>query len=157
MTDLQRSQLGLMYSAAFGLASIASDVMDLAREEKDLTAGGAELFSLVEPLRQVERMVRPIVEEKGLELRVVGPDRWQGRGHPHALSRVLLNLTTNALKFTDEGTVELGVKPLLTAAWSTTCRTRDGASRRSSRRCSFSPFGDERRSPKKDTTSLEVG
>lgn len=112
VTDLQRSQLGLMYSAAFGLASIASDVMDLAREEKDLTAGGAELFSLVEPLRQVERMVRPIVEEKGLELRVVGPDRWQGRGHPHALSRVLLNLTTNALKFTDEGTVELGVKPL---------------------------------------------
>jgi signal transduction histidine kinase len=57
-------------------------------------------------------MVRPIVEEKGLELRVMVPERWQASGHPHALSRVLLNLTTNALKFTDEGSVELGVRPL---------------------------------------------
>jgi signal transduction histidine kinase len=29
-------------------------------------------------------------------------------GHPVALSRVLLNLTTNALKFTDQGFVEVG-------------------------------------------------
>jgi signal transduction histidine kinase len=46
VTDVQRSQLGLVYSAAFGLASIASDIMDLAREEKDLTADEAEPFSL---------------------------------------------------------------------------------------------------------------
>jgi signal transduction histidine kinase len=52
------------------------------------------------------------VEEKHIELRVVVPDRWQAYGHPHALSRVLLNLTTNALKFTDEGSVEIGVRPL---------------------------------------------
>jgi signal transduction histidine kinase len=31
-------------------------------------------------------------------------------GHPVALSRVLLNLTTNALKFTDEGTVEVSAR-----------------------------------------------
>ena len=112
VTDVQMSQLGLVYSAAFGLASIASDVMDLAREEKDLTAEEAEPFSLVELFQSVERMVRPIVEEKKLELRVVVPERWQSRGHPHALRRVLLNLTTNALKFTDEGSVEVGVRPM---------------------------------------------
>jgi signal transduction histidine kinase len=112
VTDAQRSQLGLMYSAAFGLASIASDVMDLARREKDLIGDEAEPFSLIEVFQRVERMVQPLVEEKGLLLRVVVPDRWQAHGHPHALSRVLLNLTTNALKFTDEGSVELGVRPL---------------------------------------------
>jgi signal transduction histidine kinase len=57
-------------------------------------------------------MVKPLVEEKGIELRIVVPERWQGRGHPHALSRVLLNLTTNAIKFTDQGSVELGVRAL---------------------------------------------
>ena len=112
VTDVQRSQLGLIYSAAFGLSSIASDVMDLARREQDLIGGEPQPFALAEVLRSVERMVRPIVEEKGLELRVVVPDRWQAEGHPHALGRVLLNLTTNALKFTDEGSVELGVRAL---------------------------------------------
>lgn len=112
LTDAQRSQLGLIYSAAFGLASIASDIMDLAREEKDLIGDEEEPFSISEVFQSVERMVRPLVEEKGLELRTVAPERWQSRGHPHALGRVLLNLTTNALKFTEEGSVELGVRPL---------------------------------------------
>lgn len=112
ITELQRSQLGLIYSAAFGLASVASDVMDLARQEGDLIGVEPEPFALAEVFRTVERMVRPIVEEKRLELRVAVPDRWQAMGHPHALSRVLLNLTTNALKFTDEGSVEIGVRPL---------------------------------------------
>jgi signal transduction histidine kinase len=112
VTETQRSQLGLIYSAAFGLASIASDVMDLARREQDLIAGEPQAFSVAEVFRHVERMVRPLVEEKRLELRLVVPDRWQAFGHPHALGRVLLNLTTNALKFTDQGSVEVGVRPL---------------------------------------------
>jgi signal transduction histidine kinase len=112
VTDVQRSQLGLVYSAAFGLAAIASDVMDLARAQKDLIDDQAEPFAVAEVFASVERMVRPIVEEKRLELRVVVPERSRSRGHPHALSRVLLNLTTNALKFTDEGMVEIGVRPI---------------------------------------------
>jgi signal transduction histidine kinase len=112
VTDVQRSQLGLIYSAAFGLASIASDIVDLARREQDLIADAPQPFALSETFASVERMVRPLVEEKGLELRIVVPERWQARGYPHALQRVLLNLTTNALKFTDEGSVELGVRPL---------------------------------------------
>jgi signal transduction histidine kinase len=112
VTDVQRSQLGLIYSAAFGLASIASDVMDLARKERDLIQDETEAFALTDLFALVERMVRPIVEEKGLELRVAVPDRWQATGHRHAISRVLLNLTTNALKFTDKGVVEIGVLPL---------------------------------------------
>jgi len=111
VTDVQRSQLGLIYSAAFALASIASDVMDLARREGDLIDGETDAFALSDLFTHVERMVRPIVEEKGLELRVVVPERWQARGHRHAISRVLLNLTTNALKFTEAGTVEIGVVP----------------------------------------------
>jgi signal transduction histidine kinase len=112
VSEHQRSQLGLVYSAAFGLASVASDVMDLARGQRDLISGEPEPFAPAELFRSVERLVRPLVEEKRLQLRVVAPDRWQLHGHPHALSRVLLNLTTNALKFTDEGFVELGIRAM---------------------------------------------
>lgn len=112
VTELQRSQLGLIYSAAFGLAAVASDVMDLARREKGLVGDEPRPYALAEVFDSVARLVSPIVEEKGLELRVDAPDRARAHGHPHALSRVMLNLTTNALKFTDEGHVTIGAKPL---------------------------------------------
>ena len=112
VNDVQRSQLGLIYSAAFGLAAIASDVMDLARKQGDLIGAEDQPFALADVFANVERMVRPLVEEKGLDLRISVPERAQARGHPHALGRVLLNLTTNALKFTDQGNVEIGVAPV---------------------------------------------
>jgi len=54
--------------------------------------------------------VRPMAEEKGLMIRLLPPVGDHKLGHPHALSRVLLNLTTNALKFTEEGFVEIVAK-----------------------------------------------
>ncbi|MEX0837112.1 MAG: HAMP domain-containing sensor histidine kinase, partial [Gemmatimonadota bacterium] len=101
VNDLQRSQLGLMYSAAFGLANVATDVVDLARRGLDLVDEEPSPYGFAEVFRNVERMIRPMVEEKGLELRIEIPDRGQSEGHPHALGRVMLNLTTNAVKFTD--------------------------------------------------------
>ncbi|MEX2473527.1 MAG: HAMP domain-containing sensor histidine kinase [Gemmatimonadota bacterium] len=112
VNDLQRSQLGLMYSAAFGLANVATDVVDLARRGLDLVDEEPSPYGFAEVFRNVERMIRPMVEEKGLELRIEIPDRGQSEGHAHALGRVMLNLTTNAVKFTDEGLVEIGVKQL---------------------------------------------
>jgi len=53
-----------------------------------------------------------MAEEKQLALRVVPPAMDQRLGHPIALSRVLLNLTTNALKFTDQGYVEIQAQEL---------------------------------------------
>jgi signal transduction histidine kinase len=112
VNEVQRSQLGLMYSAAFGLANVASDVVDLARRGLDLVDEEPVPYGFGEVFRNVERMVRPMVEEKGLELIIDIPERGQSDGHPHALGRVMLNLTTNALKFTDEGVVEIGVRQL---------------------------------------------
>jgi signal transduction histidine kinase len=58
-------------------------------------------------LESVRDIVQPIAEEKGLTVRLSTPDVDFRIGHPVALSRVLLNLTTNALKFTSEGYVEV--------------------------------------------------
>src|SRR5207245_11302939 len=67
-------------------------------------------FSVDGGLDAVNDIVRPIAEEKQLAMRLV-PPRVDGRlGHPVALSRVLLNLTTNALKFTDQGYVEISTR-----------------------------------------------
>jgi signal transduction histidine kinase len=109
LTPLQERQLGLVYSAAFGLNAVASDVIELVRGGDRLVGRDPQPFSIAEVLEAVRDIVLPIAEEKGLELRFEGPSSDLRRGHPGAINRVLLNLTTNALKFTAEGFVEVKV------------------------------------------------
>jgi signal transduction histidine kinase len=107
VTSIQERQLGLIYSAAFGLSSVASDVIELARGGDRLVDLDPIPFSVSDILESVRDIVQPIAEEKNLTVRVTAPEADFRIGHPVALSRVLLNLTTNALKFTAEGFVEV--------------------------------------------------
>ena len=108
LTDLQRRQLRLIYGAALGLSNLASDIIELARGGEQLVEQETEPFSLSELLETLHDIVRPVAEEKGLTIRYSVTTSDRRLGWPMALSRVLLNLTTNALKFTDEGLVEIG-------------------------------------------------
>ncbi|NOT07151.1 MAG: HAMP domain-containing histidine kinase [Gemmatimonadales bacterium] len=112
LTPLQERQLGLIYAAAFGLTSVASDVIELARGGERQVDLDPLPFSVADILESVRDIVQPIAEEKGLEVQLVSNEEGLRVGHPVALSRVLLNLTTNALKFTDEGNVEMRAEPL---------------------------------------------
>jgi signal transduction histidine kinase len=112
VTLVQERQLGLIYSAAFGLSSVASDVIELARGGDRLVDLDPIPFSITDILESVRDIVLPIAEEKSLEVRVSHPEADFRIGHPVALSRVLLNLTTNALKFTAEGHVEVAARQL---------------------------------------------
>ena len=112
VTPVQERQLGLIYSAAFGLSSVSSDVIELARGGDRLVDLDPIPFSISDILESVRDIVLPIAEEKSLEVRVVRPEADFRIGHPVALSRVLLNLTTNALKFTADGHVEVAALQL---------------------------------------------
>jgi signal transduction histidine kinase len=107
VNPVQERQLGLIYSAAFGLSSVASDVIELARGGDRLVDLDPIPFSVADILESVRDIVQPIAEEKSLTVRLTTPEADFRVGHPVALSRVLLNLTTNALKFTAEGFVEV--------------------------------------------------
>lgn len=109
VNEVQRRQLGLIYSAALGLSSTASDVTELAHGGDSL-AEESYPISINEIFESVQDIVQPMAEEKGLGVQLVVPSVDQRRGHGLALGRVLLNLTTNALKFTDEGFVELAAR-----------------------------------------------
>ena len=109
LTSLQERQLGLVYSAAFGLNAVASDVIELVRGGDRLVRDELQPFSVADVLEAVRDIVLPIAEEKELELTCEGPARDRRLGHPSALNRVLLNLTTNALKFTAEGKVTVTI------------------------------------------------
>src|SRR5436309_6444581 len=107
VNDVQSRQLGLIYTAALGLSSVASDIIEFTQGGDQLVDQEPSAFSVTAMLESVRDIVRPIAEEKHLTVRLLAPTNDERLGHPVALSRVLLNLTTNALKFTDEGYVEI--------------------------------------------------
>jgi signal transduction histidine kinase len=106
---IHERQLGLIYGATQGLTTLASDLIDAARGE-ELVEGDARPFSLVETMHSVSTIVQPIAEEKGLQLHIENPTADARVGHSSPLHRVLLNLTSNALRYTDSGSVTLGCR-----------------------------------------------
>jgi signal transduction histidine kinase len=107
VSPVQERQLGLVYGAALGLSTLSSDLIDAVRGER-LVDGRPVPFSITEVILGVCAIVQPIGEEKGLPLHVGFP-KVDGRiGYASALNRVLLNLTTNALRYTDSGSVSIG-------------------------------------------------
>ncbi|WP_170067508.1 PAS domain-containing hybrid sensor histidine kinase/response regulator [Neolewinella xylanilytica] len=100
----------LQHSAA-SLLDLINDLLDISTIE----AHGIELdrvaFRMEQLLEDVADMMRPRAEEKGLTFTVSGQDALDGRfiGDPARLRQVLLNLCSNAVKFTDRGKVELFV------------------------------------------------
>lgn len=112
VNETQRRQLALVYAAALGLARVASDLLESARGGDALAGEERGAVSLTELLDSVGPIVQPLAEVKGVELRLEAPaDDARWCEHPLALSRVLLNLTTNALKATEEGYVEVTARP----------------------------------------------
>lgn len=105
VTPVQERQLGLIYGAALGLSTMASDVMDLVRGGEKLVEDEPRPFLLHSVFQQVHDLVRPMAEERGLAVRFETNVTDARVGHGRAVQRVLLNLVTNALKFTAEGEV----------------------------------------------------
>ncbi len=112
LSPVQVRQLGLIYSAAFGLSSIASDVIELARGGTTLVEQQPLPFSVADVLQSVLDILRPMAEEKRLTMTASGPQADLRLGHASALNRVLLNLTTNAIKFTSTGSVAVTCREL---------------------------------------------
>src|SRR6185503_2612335 len=107
VNGVQERQLGLIYGAALGLSGMASDVIDAVRGHR-LVEGKPVPFSIAEIVSNVCAVVRPIGEEKGLPIYTTLPSVDSRVGYPAAVNRVLMNLTTNALRYTEEGSVSLG-------------------------------------------------
>lgn len=107
VTKAQEHQLGLLYGAALGLATMTNNAHELARGAEQRLQRAAAPFSISAVMRAVRDLVQPIAEERGLLLRFSGPAADRRFGNEAVVRRVLLNLTTNALKFTQRGSVSV--------------------------------------------------
>jgi signal transduction histidine kinase len=112
MNDLQKQQLRLIYGASLGIMQLACDMIDSVRGEARLVGEQPTDFSIAETIASIKELVLPMAEEKGIGLEVVLPVNDARRGLPTALNRILLNLTSNAIKFSGGGVVTIAARQL---------------------------------------------
>jgi len=107
----QRECLNTIQASARTLLSLVEDVLDISAIEAGKLKLNLQDFSLQELLGGIGAILQPTARNKRIDYRLdIGtgvPDRL--RGDPAHLRQVLLNLAGNAIKFTDEGSVSLGV------------------------------------------------
>jgi protein-histidine pros-kinase len=121
MTDLlldseiageQREYLQTVKSSAEALLTIINDILDFSRIEAGRLSVEQIDFSLQSVVSETCRALALRAAQKGLELYYdVGPEVPSVlRGDPTRLRQILVNLIGNAIKFTDQGEVEVRVR-----------------------------------------------
>jgi protein-histidine pros-kinase len=110
LTADQDRQLRTVQASAKHLLALINDLLDLAK----IDAGKVEL--LLEPtscqsvVEEAVAGLRPLAEQKGLQLQVDAPPApLLVRADRRALSQVVINLISNAIKFTARGAVRVEI------------------------------------------------
>ncbi|MFF3455085.1 HAMP domain-containing protein [Streptomyces sp. NPDC002730] len=112
LTQKQVDYAEVIHSAGSDLLQLINDILDLSKVEAGKMDIHAEPFALHQLLEYVEATFRPVASERELEFRVIAtpglPDELIT--DESRLRQVLRNLVSNALKFTEQGRVELRVQ-----------------------------------------------
>lgn len=111
-TDLSASQTGFvdkMGTASRHLLRLINDILDFSKVEAHMMDLDAHRFVIGDIIQDVADMLTTECQEKGLSIDVSIEPSASCRviGDSHKLTQVLLNLTSNAVKFTQAGRVEL--------------------------------------------------
>jgi protein-histidine pros-kinase len=108
LTADQERQLRTIQANARHLLSLINDLLDLAKIESGKVELQLEPVGCRGVVEEVATALRPMAEGKGLSFAVMLPDGdLELRTDRRALSQILLNLTNNAIKFTEQGGVRL--------------------------------------------------
>lgn len=112
LTIQQRDYLNKIDYAAQSLLSIINDILDFSKIEAGKMTLENTPFSLDDVLAHLLDILKVQAEEKNIELEIVIPSETPRcfEGDALRLGQILLNLTSNAVKFTEHGKVTVTVE-----------------------------------------------
>ncbi|MBK1852114.1 response regulator [Marinobacter sp. 1-4A] len=110
----QRDYVHTLLNASESLSAIINDLLDISSMEAQKLVLEKIPFDLRETLNDLVHMLGGRAREKGLalELRIEEELPWALRGDPVRIRQVLINLVSNAIKFTDSGHVLISIEVL---------------------------------------------
>ena len=109
-----RPRLRVIQRSGVSLLRLIDDILDFTKIEAGNLEVEALAFDLHQLLSESVELFRPQAEAKRIDLRLTRGDGLPRRvlGDPSRLRQVLLNLVSNAVKFTSEGGVEVSAEAL---------------------------------------------
>ena len=112
LTAVQQNYVRVLRSSSEGLLNLINNVLDLSRIESGRTAVERRPFDLRQLVFDVMAALNVRADEKQLSLRVTIDEAVPAAviGDPVKIGQVLTNLATNAVKFTERGSVVLAVR-----------------------------------------------
>jgi signal transduction histidine kinase len=98
----------MVKSSANHLLALINDVIDVTKIEAEKIQLTIEPFDLARLINEVKESFAPALKEKGLALKLDQPDKSMIRSDERRVRQVIMNLVSNAVKFTDKG--EIGIR-----------------------------------------------
>ncbi len=106
----QEKQLRTVQSSAKHLLSLINDLLDLAKIESGKVELTLEPIICQSVIQDVVMTLRPLAIDKGLDFQVmVPPEEMTLVTDRRSLSQILMNLTNNAIKYTETGKVGISL------------------------------------------------
>jgi hypothetical protein len=109
--EKQKQYIEIIEKSGQRMLNIINDIVDLSKIEAGLIEIDIKQFDLNEKCKEIYNFFLPEAESKGLKLhmaKTLPSQEAQISTDPEKLYAVLSNLIKNAIKFTDEGSVEFG-------------------------------------------------
>jgi PAS domain S-box-containing protein len=108
LNEEQEKQLGMVYNSAKHLLDLINDVLDISKIEAGQLNVVNEPFDLRESIEKVMKSSQPLADKKGIEFSsVIAPEIGLVTSDRRRVEQILLNLISNAIKFTEQGYVRL--------------------------------------------------
>jgi PAS domain S-box-containing protein len=108
----QKDQLGRAYASSKHLLSLISDVIDISKIEAGFLETHQATFDVKVVMDEVSHAVQHLTAERNLELRMQCPDNITLNSDRKRFYQVVLNVVSNALKYTEAGHVKVVLTPL---------------------------------------------
>ncbi|HVN84903.1 MAG TPA: HAMP domain-containing sensor histidine kinase [Candidatus Binatia bacterium] len=107
-----RSPLERIMSSTQSLVYLISDLLDLSRVEAGRLAIRLERVDLAPLFEELAAFIRPILAAKPVQFTVNAPRNLTVSADPDRLRQILVNLLSNAAKFTASGEIGLSAQPI---------------------------------------------